>query len=51
MRKTLKIREVKSCTKEIMDSFILNCQVRDLSEVTIANYRSSYNLFLDIIKK
>lgn len=49
MRKTLKIREVKSCTKEVMNSFILNCHVRGLSEATISNYRSTCNLFLDIV--
>lgn len=50
MRKTLKIREVNSCTKEVMDSYILNCQVRGLSDSTIFNYRSACNMFLDIIK-
>lgn len=50
MRKTLKIREVKSCTKEAMDSYILNFQVRGLSDSTIFNYRSTCNMFLDIIK-
>ena len=49
MRKILKIREPKSCTKEVMDSFISNCQIRGLSECTISNYRSTLNLFLDVI--
>lgn len=50
MRKTLKIRDPKSCTKEVMDSFILNCQIRGLSECTISNYRSTLNLFLIAVK-
>ena len=50
MRKTLKKRDPKSCTKEVMDSFILNCQIRGLSECTISNYRSTLNLFLNVVK-
>lgn len=49
MRKTLKIREVISCTKEVIDSFILNRHVRGLSEATISNDRSTCHLFLDVI--
>lgn len=41
MRRTLKIHEPKSWTKEVMDSFILNCHVRNLSKFTISNYRST----------
>lgn len=49
MRKTLKINEPQNDIKEVLDSFILNCKVRGLSNETIEAYNSQCTMFIQFI--
>lgn len=52
MKKTIKINNIpsqESSLNQVMDNFILNCQIRGLSQATLNNYSSTCKMFLEVI--
>lgn len=52
MKKTIKINNIpsqESNLNQVMDNFILDCQIRGLSQATLNNYSSTCKMFLEVI--